>query len=131
MNIAEAFVEYMEDLSMGTLGSTIYINSVPQEAPDAVWWVVKSGGSPVRKNSTGERVKDYILSVYYRDTDAEQVYELMQDFEEEINSKSCIQLDGYDTIEMEASIFPTDQDLDNEDRVVGLLNVRISVYQNW
>ena len=36
MNIAEAFVEYMEDLSMGTLGSTIYINSVPQEAPDAV-----------------------------------------------------------------------------------------------
>ena len=130
MNIAEAFVEYMEDLSMGTLGSTIYINSVPQEAPDAVWWVVKSGGSPVRKNSTGERVKDYILSVYYRDTDAEQVYELMQDFEEEINSKSCIQLDGYDTIEMEASIFPTDQDLDNEDRVVGLLNVRISVYQS-
>lgn len=131
MNIAESFVEYMEDLSMGTLGSTIYINSVPQEAPDAVWWVVKSGGSPVRKNSTGERVKDYILSVYYRDTDAEQVYELMQDFEEEINSKGCIQLDGYDTIEMEASIFTADQDLDNEDRVVGLISVRITVYQNW
>lgn len=131
MNIAESFVEYMEDLSMGTFGSTIYINSVPQDAPDAVWWVVKSGGSPVRKNSTGERVKDYILSVYYRDTDAEQVYELMQDFEEEINSKGCIQLNGYDTIEMEASVFTADQDLDNEDRVVGLLNVRISVYQNW
>ena len=131
MNIAEAFVEYMEDLSMGTLGSTIYINSVPQEAPDACWWVVKSGGSPVRKNSTGERVKDYTLSIYYRDTDAEQVYELMQDFEEEINSKGCIQLDGYDTIEMEASILTADQDLDNEDRVVGLISVRISVYQNW
>ena len=131
MNIAEAFVEYMEDLSMGTLGSTIYINSVPQKAPDAVWWVVKSGGSPVRKNSTGERIKDYTLSVYYRDTDAEQVYELMQDFEEEINSKGCIQLDGYDTIEMEASVFTADQDLDNEDRVVGLISVRISVYQNW
>lgn len=131
MNIAEAFVEYMEDLSMGVLGTTIYINSVPKEALDAVWWVVKSGGSPVRKNSTGERVKDYNLSVYYRNTDAEQVYELMQDFEEEINSKSCIQLDGYDTIEMEASIFTADQDLDNEDRVVGLMNVRISVYQNW
>lgn len=131
MNIAEAFVEYMEDLSMGTLGSTIYINSVPQKAPDAVWWVVKSGGSPVRKNSTGERVKDYTLSVYYRDTDAEHVYELMQDFEEEINSKGCVQLDGYDTIEMEASIFTADQDLDNEDRVIGLISVRISVYQNW
>lgn len=131
MNIAESFVEYMEDLSMGTFGSTIYINSVPQEAPDAVWWVVKSGGSPVRKNSTGERVKDYTLSIYYRDTDAEQVYELMQDFEEEINSKGCIQLDGYDTIEMEASIFTADQDLDNEDRVVGLISVRITVYQNW
>lgn len=130
MNIAKSFVDYMEDLSMGIFGSTIYINSVPQEAPDAVWWVVKSGGSPIRKNSTGERVKDYNLSVYYRDTDAEQVYELMQDFEEEINSKSCIQLDGYDTIEMEASIFTADQDLDNEDRIVGLMNVRISVYQS-
>ena len=131
MNIAEAFVEYMEDLTMGTLGTNIYISSVPQEAPDAVWWVVKSGGSPVRKNSTGERVKDYNLSVFYRDIDAEQVYELIQDFEEEINSKGCIQLDGYDTIEMEATVFPTDQDLDNEDRVVGLISIRITVYQNW
>lgn len=130
MNISKSFVGYMVSLGMGTFGTNIFINSVPLEAPDAVWWVLKSGGSPVTKNSTGERIKDYNLSVFYRNTDAEGLYELMQEFEEEINSKGCIQLSGYDTIEMEATVFPTDQDLDNEDRVVGLINVRISVYQN-
>lgn len=130
MNIAKSFVDYMEYLGYGTFGTNIFIGVVPQESKNACWWVFKSGGSSVRKNSTGERTKEYNLSVYYRDTDAEQVYELMQEFEEEINSKGCVQLDGYDTIEMEATTFPTDQDLDNEDRVIGLLNIKITVYQN-
>ena len=131
MNIAKAFVEYMVDLSMGTFGTDIFIGNIAIDAPNKAWWVLSNGGASLTKNSTGERIKNYTLSVYYRNTDAEDVYESMQEFEEEINSKGCVQLDTYDTIEMEASIFPTDQDLDNEDRVVGLINVRISVYQNW
>lgn len=129
-NIAKSFVEYMEDLSMGTFGTDIFIGNVPLETPDKAWWVNSAGGSTITKNSTGERLKNYILNIFYRNTDAEDVYEQMQEFEEEINAKQCIQLNGYDTVEMEASIFPTDQDIDNEDRVVGLLQVKISTYQS-
>jgi len=130
MNIAKSFVEYMEDLGMGTFATDIFIGNIAIDAVDKAWWVVSSGGATLSKNNTGERIKNYTLSVFYRNTDAEDVYEQMQEFEEEINSKGCIQLDGYDTIEMEALVFPTDQDLDNEDRVVGLLQVKVSVYQS-
>ena len=130
MNIARSFVEYMEDLSMGTFGTDIFVGNIAMDAPNKAWWVLSSGGVTFGKNSTGERIKNYTLSVYYRNTDAEDVYETMQEFEDEINSKHCVQLDTYDTIEMEASVFPTDQDLDNEDRVVGLMQIKISVYQS-
>jgi hypothetical protein len=129
MNIAESFVEYMEDLELGVLGTDIFISQVP-DLPDTCWWLTSAGGSPVVKNHTGERTKDYFISVYYRGTNAETVYSTMQDFEESINAKGCVQLDGYDTIEMEASTFPTDTDLDNEERVLALMQVRIRVYQS-
>lgn len=130
MNITESFVNYMEDLSFGTFGTDIFIGIIPETAPDKSWWVIPAGGSPVKKNHTGERIKDYLLNVYYRNTDAEDVYETIQEFEEEINTKQCIQLDTYDTIEMEASVFQSDRDLDNEDRVVGMLQIKVSVYQS-
>lgn len=129
MNIVEAFVEYMEDLSLGTLDTDIFISQVP-DLPDTCWWLTSSGGSSVVKNHTGERQKDYFINVYYRGTNAEDVYNKMQDFEETINAKGCVQLDGYDTIEMEANTFPTDTDLDNEDRVLALMQVRVRVYQS-
>jgi len=129
MNVAKSFVNYMEDLSMGNFGTDIFIGVIPI-APDKAWWVISGGGSSTRKNHTGERIKDYILNVYYRNTDAEDVYETVQEFEEEINSKQCIQLDNYETVEMEANILSTDQDIDNEDRVLALVQIRISIYQN-
>ena len=131
MNVAKSFVEYMESLGMGTFSTDIFVGGIPQDAPDNSWWVISSGGSPIRKNHTGERIKDYILDVFYRNTNAEDVYESIQEFEEEINSKGCVQLSGYDTVEMEASILSTDRDIDNEDRVLSLLQVRISIYQNY
>lgn len=130
MNIAKSFTEYMIDLGMGTLDTDIFIGNIPVEAPDKAWWVNSAGGTTSSKNSTGERLKNYTLNVFYRNTDAEDVYERMQEFEEEINAKQCIQLDSYDTVEMEASVFPTDQDIDNEDRVVGLMQIKISTYQS-
>lgn len=130
MNISKSFTEYMVSLDMGIFGNNIFIGNIPVEAPDKAWWINSSGGTTSSKNSTGERLKNYILNIFYRNTDAEDVYEKMQSFEEEINAKQCIQLNGYDTVEMEASVFPTDQDIDNEDRVVGLLQVKISTYQS-
>lgn len=128
MNIARSFSLYMESLSLGTFGTDLYIGSVPLNADDPVWWIVTSGGSTESKNQTGEKVKQYILNVYYRNTDAEDVYETLQDFEETVNSDACTQLQGFDTIELEATQFASDQDIDNQDATVGLIQVTIRTY---
>lgn len=130
MNIVQSFVEYMEDLGLGTFSTDIFIGGAPLDAEDPIWWVLSAGGSSVSKNNTGERFKKYNLEVYYRDASAEDVYNLLQTLEEDINGKHCTQLTGYETVEMEAVLFPTDKDIDNEERTVGMLQVSITVYQS-
>lgn len=130
MNVAHAFVQFMEDENLGTFGTDIFIGTVPLNASEACWWVLSAGGASTQKNNTGERIKNYILSVYYRNTDAEDVYNKLQDFEVLVNSKVCTEIANFATIEMEATVFPTDQDLDDLDRTIGLVEVTVSTYSN-
>lgn len=130
MNIARSFVQFMEGELSATFGTDIFIGGAPIDAQDRIWWVIAAGGTPIGKNNTGEKVKNYLLSVFYRNTDAEDVYETIQGFEDLINAGQCKELNGYDTIELEATTFATDQDIDNEDRTIGLIQVTITIYQN-
>ncbi len=127
MNIAESFVTYMEGLGLGTLGTDIFIAGAPKSAPASCWWVVLNGGIPL-KTDTGEVQKEYSLNVYYRSNSQSGVYDQLNNFEIEVNKAHCTQLTGFDTIDMSAITFPTDQDLDNEDRTVGLTQVTITTY---
>jgi hypothetical protein len=129
MNISRAFANYIASEGFGTFGTDLFIGGAPLKAPDPLWWIVSSGGAPESKNSTGEMLKEYTLGVYYRNQDTEQVYEKLQALEELINSVGCVQLESYDTVSMEAVGFPADQDLDDEDRTVGLLQVGILIHQ--
>lgn len=129
MNIANDFVTLMISLGYGTVfGTDIFIGGAPQNAPDPCWWVVTSGGSPLKKNITAELQKSYVLDVYYRDIDAEGVYDIIQAFEIEMNKPTCRTLANFDTIEIEAISFPTDQDIDDEERTVGLTQITIRTY---
>src|SRR4030067_2594247 len=130
MNISRSFVTYLEGLGYGTFGTDIFIGGVPVEAPDPCFWVLSAGGATERKNVTGGRVKRDLVALFYRNTDGGDVYETLQALEEEINKKQCTELADYDTVEMEATAFPTDQDLDVDDRTVGLLQVTITTYQD-
>lgn len=128
MNIAEAFAEFLQDQGFGSLGDSLRIGTVPLDAPSTCWWIITSGGSTVSQNHTGERRKQYLIQVFYRNVDATEVYNQLQALEELINSDSCTQLSGYDTIDIEATSFPTDQDVDAEDRTVGVVQVTITTY---
>lgn len=129
MNIVRSFANFLENRGYGTFGDDIFIGGAPLEA-DMCWWIVSGGGSSSIKNQTGERVKNYLISVFYRNIDAEDVYESLQELEEDLNSKECLELEDYETVEVEAISFPADQDLDSEDRTVGLLQVNLRVYQD-
>jgi hypothetical protein len=45
-----------------------------------------------------------------------------------VNKNACTQLTNFDTIDMEATLLNTDQDIANEDRTVGLVQVTVTVY---
>lgn len=122
----------MESKGLGTFGTDIFTPLAPLDIPNRAWTVSGGGGGNIQKNQTGEKVKNYLLSIYYRNSDAQDVDETLQAFEELINSKGCEELTGFDTIELEATSFPSDQDLDNEERTVGLVQVTITVYsRDW
>lgn len=129
MNIKRQFIDWMESQSLGTFGITIFIGIAPLGALDECYIVTSGGGNPIVKNNTGERQKGYILNVYFRSLNAETVDEKLQALEELINESACLEIDGYDIIEAEATAFPTDQDIDNEDRTVGLLQITLTVYK--
>ena len=128
MNIVKSFVDYMVSEGLGIFGTNIFIGTVPQDAPDLCYWLTGSGGSPTSRNDTGEVTKNYTIDLFYRNTDAEDVYEILQALEITLNKANCTQLTGFDTIEMQATLFPSDQDIDNEDRTVGLIQITVKTY---
>lgn len=133
MNIVEAFANWLQSNNFGTFTTeprTLFIGGVPEDGPDEAYWLLSGGGANVGKNTTGEKQKNYIISVFYRNTDGKEVYDKLQAIEELINSKECFDLTDHTVIEAEATVFPTDQDLDIDDRTVGMLQTTITAYQN-
>lgn len=128
MNLTRSFVEYMQNELFGVFGTDIFIGGAPQKAPDTCWWVVSSGGNSVIKNKTNEKLKAYVLDIFYRSDNAEDVYDTLEALEKRLNSDDCPELTDFEVVEFEATLFPIDQDLDVQDRTVGLLQATLTIY---
>lgn len=126
MNIVHTFAQWMDLQGYGTLGTDLFIGVAPLNAPDELIWLVMGGGSNFIKSSTGMKLKSYTVSVYKRGT-AQSVYDVVEQFETFINSRRCIDLPGYEVVEVECFSYPVDQDLDDEDRSVAVMEVMIRV----
>lgn len=131
MSVVSAFASYLESFTGTTLGQDLFIGEAPSslKVPDTIWWVVNNGGGVVQRNATNESRKNYQFNVFHRGVDYGSVLTALDSLEEDLNCEGCVELVGYDTIEIEATGFPIDQDLDNEDRKVGLLQVTITTYK--
>jgi hypothetical protein len=133
MNVARSFAQYLEDSGVATFGQDLFISRAPTSndrdtsgstVPQNIWWLVANGGSP-----DSRLLRNYSLNVYYRDRSADAVYEKLQKLEEDITCEGCLTLEGYEVVEVVSSGFFADQDIDSEDRTVGLLQVNIKVYK--
>ncbi len=131
MTVVESFAAYLQALGIGTLGQDLWIGEAPSSmnSVDTLCWIVASGGSPLVTNQTGEMTKEYQVQIFYRDRDYKDVSTVLFGLEEELNCDGCTQLSGFDTVDMKATQFPIDNDLDSEDRKVGLLSVTITTYK--
>ncbi len=131
MTITKAIGNYLEDLGVATLGQDLIIGRAPtsRETADDLWWIIGNGGGIIGKNATGEQRKSYTALVYRRGRNYREVDEQLQQLEEDLNCDRCTQLDGFDTIDIECTILSSDDDLDAEERKVGLLQVTITTYK--
>ncbi len=129
MSLVSAFATYMQDLGLGTLGTDIFIGLAPSsnQVADPIYWLVASGGNPIR-TASGGNISEYTVEVYYRSTSYQDVYDKLNSLQESLNCDGCVELDDLDTIDITAFSYPIDNDLDSEDRKVGLLQVTISAY---
>ena len=71
--VSASFIKWMETNGYGTFGTTIFLNQIPDEAPNNAWLVVTAGGS-VRSNLvTAQNIKQYSLDVTCRNVSGEAV----------------------------------------------------------
>lgn len=131
MNISQSFAEFLETVTGATLGQDLFIGQAPSsnKVQSAIWWIVASGGGRDVNNVTGEAIKSYTIDILYRSRNYQSVYDEMQSLETALNCDSCVQLEGFETLDVKAQILYIDDDLDAEDRKVGVLQANITVYQ--
>jgi hypothetical protein len=129
MNLQESFVQFLAGAVGGTFGTDIFIGEAPSsdQAPDALWWVTAFGGSNLTKLPTGERIESHQVEVRYRNRSGKAVYDALYDLEDGINT--TLDLVGFDIYDVSTLSFPVDEDLDSEERRVGLLQVTITIYK--
>lgn len=127
--VSEAFAQLLQTKGIATFGQDLFIAQVPDSAPDKTYWLVTSGGSPLERLATGEQVKQYFISVYYRSTKAADVEKNLFRLEELLNCLRCVELQNFELHDITASAFPSDEDLDGENRRVGMLQTQIKIYK--
>lgn len=127
--LSEALIEFLVNNGTGTFGLDLFLGQVPDTAPDTCYWLITSGGTPIQKMPTGEKVKQYFASIHYRSTASEQVEKKLFELEGLFNCLHCINLTGFEVVSSEANQFPTDEDLDNEERKTGFIQVNIKTYK--
>lgn len=130
MTILQAFANFLVDKGFGQLGQNIYLYHVPnsKKAENNLFYLIPSGGYPAQINKTGEMIKAYQIMIYYRNNSARKVDEVLNELEKTLNCASCVHLDGFELVEIRANQFVSDQDLDQENRIVGMITCQVQVY---
>lgn len=131
MTLSQAFVKFLEEKGYGVFGQNIYLYRVPnsKKTETELLYLIPSGGIPISRNKTGELIKNYQILVYFRSNSARKVDEVLNHLEETLNCSQCVNLEGFELVNIEATQFPVDQDLDSENRMVGFIQVQLQVYK--
>lgn len=133
MTLIDSFVKMLEDKGYGISGQNIFKWQLPStlKVDTDVLWIIPSGGTPIQRNKTGELIKSYNFMIYYRNKSARKVAQVMDELETLLNcGAQCVNLEGFETIEISATTLPSDQDRNAEDTMVGMINCQINTYTN-
>lgn len=132
MTLSQSFVKFLEDKGYGVFGQNIYLYRVPnsKKTETEILWLIPTGGNPSSVNKTGELIKAYQILIYFRSNSARKVDEVLNDLEQTLNCAHCVDLEGFELVGIRATQLPVDQDLDTENRMVGIINCQLEVYKS-
>lgn len=131
MTVSQSFIKLLENKGYGVFGQNIFLYRVPNslKTQTELFYVIPSGGSVTRTYSDGAKVKLYQFLIYFRSNKAERVDKVLAEMEDNLNCSGCVELEDYELVSLNTSQLPADQDLDSENRMVGLLQVQLEVYR--
>ena len=130
--LSEAFIKFLEEKDIATFGQDLFLNEVPSSndtQTESVYWILTSGGNPISKLRTGELVRMHAITINFRAIKNEDVEKKLHRLAELLQQPDCIQLDGFETIDVSVSQFPAQEDLDIENRNRGMLRLTIQTYK--
>lgn len=132
MKITDSFIKFLQEQGFGVLGQNIFIYRVPNslKTPTDLFWIIPSGGYIVQKNRTGESTRAYQFLVYYRSVSSRKVDTVLSTMADVLSCSNCVELEGFNLIDMSVTQFPTEQDLDAENRMVGMIQVQLQVHKS-
>lgn len=131
--VSESFIKWMEDNGYGTFSKdpavkgTIFLNQIPDDAPDNAYWVVTSGGDVTQLNVTRESIQQFTTEVFYRNKSGEVVEHNLFAINQRVNSRTIFEIAGFELFSIQATM-PEDEDRDAESRRQGLITVAIQIY---
>lgn len=131
MTIAQSFIKFLETKGYGIFGQNIFLYRVPNslKTQTEILWVIPSGGQAVGLNKTGEQIRSYQFLVYYRSNKAEKVGDVLNALSDLFSCSSCVELEGFELLDLRVTQFPASQDLDSENRMVGFIQVQAEIYK--
>lgn len=133
--VSESFIKWMEDNGYGTfnpagIDGDIFLNQIPDEAPDNAYWVVSYGGDVSRVMVTAQSIQRFTIQVNYRNTQGEAVEHNLFDLSQKVNTRADFSIEGFELWSIAASM-PEDNDRDVENRRQGLCNIDIEIYKSY
>lgn len=126
-SVSESFIKWMEAKGYGTFGVDIYLNQVPDTAPDNAYKVISSGGDVDQLNVTRESIQAFTTQVFYRNKSNEEVEHNLFALSQRVNGRDTFEIEGFELFSISATM-PEDEDRDAENRRQGSFIVAIQIY---
>lgn len=128
MNISALIVKWLEENHYGTFATDIFVDQLPNSAPDATFWLINGGGSPQSFNATKERTDSYTVTLFYRNKSSDTVIETLDAIADTWNTTRHIDLDPLD-VRWSTSSLPDDQGRDSLGRAQGSVTLNLIIYR--
>lgn len=135
MSLVTDFADYLQTLGVATRGQDLFTSRAPSSQtlrtlgvnPNRIFWVKAAPGGPPERSVDGSQRVSYGLELYHRDLSADDVAGTLEALSDSLQCSGCVTMTGYSVYGISVEGPWTDQDLDNEERTVGLLQITITI----